>query len=797
MVLKNEEKVDVFADFHLNRQVGDNEDRLNRREEDERHQSSQFVNDNVFAEFKLDEIIRKHEDRLRREVEEKQRAEAEDEEGARISNVDRGDPTSPWSGSLLPKIPGLKALQRSVSADTGTEAVRKQDDGRGWISEAVRKQDDGRGWSSERAESASATLRGLFQRTLRPPPMVDRVLSGGSKQSTVDGYGERDNMELGDDGESTSATTENTKWRYRKRKKHTNTSRSGTTVTAPATIQESEYDSSEAEFCPDDVEEAGNGTYDNYNGGDICPMKKKNAITISKTGMPVGGMVATEEGARQSDYHWVSPHSSDRIFHDFDIDAIAKDYDRLARRMNVTNLDGNPVDELDDVDEVENELITGIKMRYQNLFDLWVHNFPRTHVITFRIFVPMFFIILATVFLGKLLALLEWTTEIESNNAMLRSRHQMVNPYEERISVLSAIPTLCFDYYTHQKFPEYGLSNNSIPSAISTIIDSQGSVDQIDDFFVGDETSISAQFAKLSFPPIRSEIDPDPEVVINEIDSFMSICKDIVNEITLKVAEEAKEELESASQDELTFHWMRCWNTTELYSVNPIIPNKDQLAASWNQAEFFEENWKKNQMDLYEKYKIEYNCPPEDSPRTNCHNDAYEKSLEEATGREMCSTNTAASAWFWFVFMTTVGYGNVSPVTWEGRLMVGVLGLFTIPIWAILLYIAGKVLGIVIDDLFRRCNWRFMTRNLPSVFVWAFISTFWILMIAEFFVLTQNYADDPEEYRFSPFGLRDRETARENVIQLEDAYWFSYISVLTVGKYTLLLKKPVVTSFMS
>jgi hypothetical protein len=86
------------------------------------------------------------------------------------------------------------------------------------------------------------------------------------------------------------------------------------------------------------------------------------------------------------------------------------------------------------------------------------------------------------------------------------------------------------------------------------------------------------------------------------------------------------------------------------------------LNAAENQGEFYSEIWRSDQARLYDQFLMDVNCTEFD-----CRKDAFDLSIKDATGSSMCNVNIGASAWFWFIVMTTVGYGNQSPVTREGR----------------------------------------------------------------------------------------------------------------------------------
>ena len=138
-----------------------------------------------------------------------------------------------------------------------------------------------------------------------------------------------------------------------------------------------------------------------------------------------------------------------------------------------------------------------------------------------------------------------------------------------------------------------------------------------------------------------------------------------------------------------TFHWIRCWNYTQYGTdVNPMFGTDQILVASGNQSEFYSHMWHRNRTHLYDQYVVEAmmaanltasSCNPVDNfdvdtfavdsigkinttlfntSWTMCEDvrrSAHEQSILDASGGQMCGINMGASAWFWFVFMTTVG----------------------------------------------------------------------------------------------------------------------------------------------
>jgi hypothetical protein len=108
------------------------------------------------------------------------------------------------------------------------------------------------------------------------------------------------------------------------------------------------------------------------------------------------------------------------------------------------------------------------------------------------------------------------------------------------------------------------------------------------------------------------------------------------------------------------------------------------------------------------------------------------------------------------------------------------LGWLSIICWAMILFVAGKVLGIIIDDIFRRCRCRSWTGDIQGVIIWGFIAVLWVFVVGCSASVWFNYSVDPDTYEIFNFFYG------ENIITLGDAFWFSYISLLTVGMYVVM-----------
>eukprot|EP00550_Attheya_septentrionalis_P007065 CAMPEP_0198281060 /NCGR_PEP_ID=MMETSP1449-20131203/1070_1 /TAXON_ID=420275 /ORGANISM="Attheya septentrionalis, Strain CCMP2084" /LENGTH=504 /DNA_ID=CAMNT_0043976691 /DNA_START=143 /DNA_END=1657 /DNA_ORIENTATION=- len=149
-----------------------------------------------------------------------------------------------------------------------------------------------------------------------------------------------------------------------------------------------------------------------------------------------------------------------------------------------------------------------------------------------------------------------------------------------------------------------------------------------------------------------------------------------------------------------------------------------------------------------------------------------EEAMAQATGTNSCQVHTAAGAVFWFTIMTTIGYGNATPVTAGGRAMVYTLGFVSIILFTAIIGRAGYAVLQIVDDGLRRCERQknkvvqklgVIKRGVPSVLFWMALLILWILFVAE-------------------IAIWYNDARRVNSdLSLSDAMWWSYISTTTVG----------------
>jgi hypothetical protein len=226
----------------------------------------------------------------------------------------------------------------------------------------------------------------------------------------------------------------------------------------------------------------------------------------------------------------------------------------------------------------------------------------------------------------------------------------------------------------------------------------------------------------------------------------------------------AKKIRESDSEEafsSLSFNWNRCWNDT-FAEGNPRIifhPTDEIIAASHPdaQAEAYKQEWRKMQTDLFEKYL------PVDATADE-RTEAFGRSVVEATGAGSCRPNLGGTAWFFFTIMTTVGYGNQAPVTYEGRALIYSAGFISLLAFGAVLSTAGYVLAALVDDFVSRFWFsKFLNKPWVGMLVWGAIWLAWALILAT------------DMYWWWEARLPEFE------VTPSDSIWFAYISTSTIG----------------
>ena len=162
---------------------------------------------------------------------------------------------------------------------------------------------------------------------------------------------------------------------------------------------------------------------------------------------------------------------------------------------------------------------------------------------------------------------------------------------------------------------------------------------------------------------------------------YMQACEDVAGDLlgavlnfTLEVGRHDFALLiegEDSAPGELTFNWIRCWNTSQFGHSDPFRPSPTQIEASLytHQWDYFVAEWNLHRLELYHNLTQQYGCAAIPSQvdattttvatsnttmsRVECYWEATKQSVVTATGGKGCDANTGSSAWFWFTVMTS------------------------------------------------------------------------------------------------------------------------------------------------
>ncbi|CAB9524063.1 channel subfamily K member 2 [Seminavis robusta] len=332
-------------------------------------------------------------------------------------------------------------------------------------------------------------------------------------------------------------------------------------------------------------------------------------------------------------------------------------------------------------------------------------------------------------------------------------------------------------------------ATNSSPTTLAGTIISDvvvnETIEEVEDFLEDAQDTVGDMWNVLSFNQLP-EIPDDYVAYINatELSLYLTDCgaqlSPVIDAMFFSLASTAR----SALTDDITFAWSRCpTNATALDLPTSIPPsllldylldyNPDAVNLTTHphnydaQNAYYRHTWEKDRIARYQYYHNSDLFRP-GSPEKNGtlwkRIWAFEKSLREATGGAECHPNIPAAGWFWFTVMTTIGYGNTSPVSWGGKAMVFTLGFISIILFGFVSTRAAYVITSLMDDLLIRINLRSMVQPWAEVILWGNIAFVWMIAIAAYYVQWQRE-------RLGKDGITDMATG----------YWFAFISTTTVG----------------
>ena len=255
-----------------------------------------------------------------------------------------------------------------------------------------------------------------------------------------------------------------------------------------------------------------------------------------------------------------------------------------------------------------------------NLIKYIPRYWPRTYYVLRGIVFPLWILILIATLCGNFLARLESPYELETNDKILASL-AMVEYYGVNLTnlILYALPSFCWNQYK---------AENNVTTWVVYL-----------------ETAI-----KQGKTVNQSAMDTLEEIQ-NGISIHMKQCGPTLQPKIALIYDKLRANLADIADP--TFNWNRCYNRTTLNGHERVIfPSQAQRDASKPSAQlaYYKTVWSLSQAALYEQYLNDF-----DQPNLQNNSTAYDWSVGNATGRTGCIPNNAASAWFWFTVMTTVG----------------------------------------------------------------------------------------------------------------------------------------------
>ncbi|KAG7338840.1 ion channel [Nitzschia inconspicua] len=360
----------------------------------------------------------------------------------------------------------------------------------------------------------------------------------------------------------------------------------------------------------------------------------------------------------------------------------------------------------------------------------WIMHFPRhwprTNAILWVVLL-LWLLILISMGIGIKLAQVESPEEINENDAIVAAR-TMINRYRLTSNRLLNVTQICWNEFRLQD-------------------EEQQSLEQM--------TEEQQQ---------QQQQQQQNEVVIQvNVTSLQQSLTECVNSFIPEVEafDEASNNYSSVAAQSMSFNWNRCWPMRQQRQLI-LYPTMEMIEAARPeaQADYFQQQWAIVQQQLYQDY-LPVNATEDEEL------EAFQRSVQDATGADACDENLGATAWFFFTIMTTVGYGNQAPVTDTGRLIVVSAGLLCLILFGVILGLCGYVILAIFDDAVSRLNCGIVKTCLGNpIFGLLLWGTIWIIFA---FSMAQDF-----QYWWE---VRLPEV---NYTRL-DFLWFSFISFSTIG----------------
>ena len=382
--------------------------------------------------------------------------------------------------------------------------------------------------------------------------------------------------------------------------------------------------------------------------------------------------------------------------------------------------------------------------------------FPRTTALLYGVIFPLAILCIVSTVFGLFLARSEAPNEVLVNDRTLATSAQKLSSSLALSKITSRMPKVCMELFFRNDTNLTDLTE-AMATAILRDLQSNQTIDE-------DYQSPNGTGKNVT-------------IDTSELYAFMGECWQAATPALEQLLDSLKES--AASTASMSFNWIRCFPGAKgIKSLSVPWLTRVDIAEIQQEAqqELYSSTWWADQDQLYEQYLSEYLSSGNVTGRLNttrAERLAYQRSVQDATGGTTCELNAAASGWFWFTILSTVGFGNQDITTELGRRYVYTLGFASILVFAAILASAGYVVTTVVDDALIRYKLRFFTRAWAGCILWGVLYMSSMLAIAALTVRWKKNRLDMEDFT------------------LADGFWFAFISSTTVGLGDIYLEPPV------
>ena len=413
---------------------------------------------------------------------------------------------------------------------------------------------------------------------------------------------------------------------------------------------------------------------------------------------------------------------------------------------------------------------------YHFITESRVSRWPRSCSLLLGVVLPLLSLILLSMLFGALLARLEAPDEVSGNNAIVASELERLAVFLATGNFSALVPRFCA-----RLFLINNTEGETLQEQLFDLFNDYRNNNSNESLFQEDiNTNETAQMNETE--RVANAVDLATDLVDHMI-GCIKASENVTDDITDLIWNSSKNEdlwqdaldafLEDGTDadiavEQLSLTWIRCYpgaNPNSTYAgAHPRADNSkiDDLHPI-AQRRYFAKVWTADFVRLREE-----RFTADDSDRNLDAREALANrmALQDASGKSGCEWNMPASAWFWFTVMTTVGYGNQSPTTQGGRLLIYILGFVTILAFAGILAAAGYIVSELLEDAIGRFHhFTFLSKlskRWVSCIFWGCAYYGWMFVIGGVTVWWKKDRLEDDEFH------------------INDGYWFAYISTTTV-----------------